>query len=64
MAERTPYMETTQIQAQLSLIETGMVEAGEVFMPYVISRSGRTMFQEFRESGVKMLAAPGGRQSE
>jgi hypothetical protein len=38
------------VQAQLALIETGMVEAGEVFMPYIES-GGITLYQHMLNSG-------------
>lgn len=33
------------IEAQLAVIETGMVEAHQPFMPYAIDRTGKTMFE-------------------
>ena len=45
-------------QAQLALIQVGMVEAAEIFLPYMYQHeTGRTMFQEFMESTQKMLPA-------
>jgi hypothetical protein len=32
------------IEAQLAMVDVGMVQAHEVLMPYAIDRSGRTMF--------------------
>lgn len=43
-------------QAQLALIETGMVEAGEVFMPYMQLNSGLTAYQAICQG--KLLEAP------
>ena len=43
------------VQAQLAMIETGMVAAHEVFMPYALDRGGRTMFQVFDEDMQRAL---------
>jgi hypothetical protein len=49
------------VQIQSALIETGMVQPAEVYLPYmVIHTSGRTLFQQMSESQFKMLAAPAG----
>ena len=45
-------------QAQVAMIEIGMVEALEVFLPYLQNESGQTLFQVFKESGMKLLPAP------
>ena len=44
-------------QAQLAMIDTGMVEAAEVFLPYLQDRSGNTLFEIMKTSGMKMLSA-------
>jgi hypothetical protein len=46
------------VQAQNAMIETGMVEAGEVYMPYMIDNSGQTFFKRLSESRFKLLEAP------
>lgn len=49
------------VQAQLAMIECGMVESGEVFMPYAeISPGGPTFWQHALEQGAfgKLLEAP------
>lgn len=46
-------------EAQVAMIQTGMVQPAEVFLPYaVVSASGQTAHQAFIEQGLKMLAAP------
>lgn len=58
-AERVAWRQLLRwIQAQLALIQTGMVETAEVFMPYISTQAGRTMFEVFREQGLKALPAP------
>lgn len=43
-------------QAQLALIQVGMVEAAEIFLPYMYQHeTGQTMFQKFMENTQKML---------
>lgn len=45
-------------QAQMAMIECGMAEAGEVFFPYLQSPSGQSVYDMFKDNGVKMLEAP------
>lgn len=45
-------------QAQMALIETGMVEAAEVFLPYKLSRGGQTFWEEL--VGRQFRALPAG----
>lgn len=42
-------------EAQLAMVEIGMVEAAEVFLPYMESRDGRTLFSVLKDQGMKML---------
>ncbi len=44
------------IQAQLAMIDTGMVAAEEVFLPYVQTAPGQTLFERLTKSG--RLALP------
>ena len=44
------------VQAQNAMIETGMVQAAEVYLPYMVNPgTGRTLFEHMAESGYKML---------
>lgn len=42
-------------QAQLAMIQTGMVEAGEVFLPYMEHESGQTLFELVKSNSQKLL---------
>jgi len=44
------------IEAQLAIIETRMVEPEQVFLPYMMNRDGRTIYESFKESGFKQLS--------
>lgn len=56
-AERVAWRQLLRwIQAQLAMIETGMVAAGEVFMPYIQVAPGKTFWERAIESG--RLALP------
>ena len=44
------------VAAQMALIETGMVEMEEVFLPYMLS-GDRTVYQVLSEGNFKALAA-------
>jgi hypothetical protein len=60
-AERVAWRQVLRwVEAQTAMIDVGMVESGEVFMPYAITPSGRTIYQLFVEGGAKMLAAAEG----
>lgn len=57
-AERVAWRQLLRwVQAQLAMIETGMVEAAEVFLPYIQVNEHQTLFQRMKESGMKMLPA-------
>jgi hypothetical protein len=59
-AERVAWRQLLRwVQAQNAMIETGMVQAVEVYLPYmVIHASGQTLFQRMNDSQFKMLPAP------
>lgn len=46
------------IQAQVALIETGMVEAAEVFYPYLQVSPEQTVYERAITDGVERLALP------
>lgn len=45
------------VEAQMSLLETEMVRIEEIFLPYVITRSGQTLYQVMAEK--HFLLGPG-----
>ncbi|MDP2730554.1 MAG: hypothetical protein Q8O55_08720 [Dehalococcoidales bacterium] len=47
------------VEAQMALIELGMVKLEEVFLPYALLPSGETYFQALERSGFKMLGMLG-----
>ncbi len=59
-AERVAWRQLLRwVQAQNAMIETGMVQAVEVYLPYVVVHSsGQTLFQRMNENQFKMLPAP------
>ena len=61
-AERVAWRQLLRwVQAQLSMIDTGMVQAHEVFLPYLIhAGTGQTLFEYFQKGGLKQLTAGGG----
>lgn len=55
-AERVAWRQLLRwIQAQLAMIETGMVQSAEVFMPYIEVRPGVTAFDAAVKSGKYLL---------
>lgn len=45
------------LRVQLSLIQMQKVEAAQIFMPYIPSGEGRSVFSIYRETQMKQLAA-------
>lgn len=46
------------VQAQLAMIDTGMVQPQEVFLPYLLhAGTNQTLFEYFEGEGLKQLAA-------
>jgi hypothetical protein len=57
-AERVAWRQILRwVQAQLALMETGMVRLEEVFMPYMVTPGGKTLY-EFIEDRKFNLALP------
>jgi len=48
-----------RIGRMLAMVETGMVEAQEVFLPYW-EQGGKTLYQHLQENRFKALPAPSG----
>ena len=47
-------------EAQLAMIQTGMAQPAEVFMPYaIVPSSGQSLFHVFVENGSRLLTAGG-----
>lgn len=60
-AERVAWRQLLRwVQSQLAMIETGMVQAAEVFMPYIVVNpaTNQTLFQRMQETQFKQLEAP------
>lgn len=45
------------VEAQLALIETTMVKPEQVFLPYAVTRSGETVWQQFAANPGRLLGA-------
>lgn len=43
------------VEAQLALVETGMVKMQEVFIPYMLMDKGKTLYEKLEETQFKML---------
>jgi hypothetical protein len=58
-AERVAWRQLLRwIQAQLAMIDTGMVQPHEVFLPYMLQPgSTQTLFEHFEREGLKQLTA-------
>ena len=45
------------VEAQMAIVEAKLADIGEVFLPYAITKSGQTMYNEIKSNGMKMLSA-------
>lgn len=41
----------TWIEGQMAIVEAELVEVAEVFLPYAVTKSGSTLYQEIKNSG-------------
>lgn len=61
-AERVAWRQLLRwIQAQFAMVDAGMVETREVFAPYLLDPTGRTLFEHLEETQFKAL--PPGKQA-
>ena len=59
-AERVAWRQLLRwTEAQLAMIEVGMVKPDEVYAPYMLHRDGRTLYQVLTATKFKALCAPG-----
>lgn len=58
-AERVAWRQLLRwVQAQVAMIDTGMVQPGEVFLAYMVeTSSGRTLFEHMMDTKFKLLPA-------
>lgn len=45
------------VESQMALIEAGQAELAQIFLPYFVTGSGRTLYTEFVDNGLRMLKA-------
>lgn len=43
------------VQAQMAMVQCGMAESGEVFFPFVQAPTGESVYELFRDHGLKLL---------
>lgn len=49
------------VEAQMAILESEMVQMDEIFLPYMINRTGQTIFEAYRNN---QLALEGGAEKE
>ena len=60
-AERVAWRQLLRwTEAQMAMIDVGMVKAGEVYAPYLLRESGVTLWEELVTRQLKSLPAPSG----
>ena len=52
------------VDAQLALVETKTVKIEQVFLPYAVTRLGKTLFDEISDSGFKNLRLGSGEEAK
>jgi hypothetical protein len=50
------------VEAQIALIESGQADPAQVFLPYVVERSGKTIYELFIESNKQKALADGSQE--
>ncbi len=45
------------VKAQMAILETQMVKMEQIFLPYMIMRTGQTLFESMVKTGFKLLGA-------
>lgn len=45
------------VTAQMAILETQMVKMEQIFLPYMVMRSGKTLFEDMVKTGFKLLGA-------
>lgn len=43
------------VEAQLAIVEAELAEMAEVFLPYAVTRGGKTLYNEIKDGGMLML---------
>ncbi|MBA7709039.1 hypothetical protein ES703_117946 [subsurface metagenome] len=49
------------VEAQMAILETEMVKMEQIFLPYVITQSGRTLYEAMVDSHFQLGAGEGGK---
>jgi hypothetical protein len=52
------------VAAQMALIESGQADAGQVFLPYVVERNGKTIYELFLESNQQKALGDGSEEED
>lgn len=45
----------TWIEAQCAIVEAGLAEMAEIFLPYAVTKSGMTLYESFKTGSTKLL---------
>lgn len=43
------------VEAQMAIVEARLADMAEVFLPYAVTKSGGTLYQDFKGNGMKLL---------
>jgi hypothetical protein len=45
------------VEAQMAIVDAQLAEIAEVFLPYAVTPSGNTLYEDIQKNGMKMLKA-------
>ena len=48
------------LEAQMAILESEMVQMDEIFLPYMINDSGKTLYQMYQDNQLRLEAGTGG----
>jgi hypothetical protein len=43
------------VEAQCAIVDAQLADVAEVFLPYAVAKSGKTLYNEIKDGGMKML---------
>lgn len=47
------------VEAQMAIVEAKLADVAEVFLPYAVTKGGKTLYNEIRENGTQLLLTQG-----
>ena len=45
------------VESQIAIVDAGQAQMAEVFLPYAVTKDGKTLFQQIESNNIKLLAS-------